>query len=304
MPATLQAFLAIFLISALLRSSGVLTKVHAEQLSTVVFSVSLPATILISLNQIALDAAAWKMPLAACLVTLSLLASSWLLGRLLQLSRPAQGGFLVATGCINSVYFSYPVTLATFGEDGLAQAVLFDLGQTSLTFTVIYGLALWYGTRPSTARPPVVRFLSAPPLWALCLILTLKAIGLSLPPWLTFLLTPIHLTTTPLASVVLGLSISLAAVRSQFSLAMLGVIVRMGGGLLFGLVAVFVLGLTELQRVIVILIAAMPSAVNAVIYAAEADLDQDLVASIVAISICIGFAILPFLPRLTMLLAD
>jgi predicted permease len=103
--------------------------------------------------------------------------------------------------------------------------------------------------------------------------------------------------------VVLGLSISLSAVRSQFPLAMLGVIVRMGGGLLLGLAAVFVLGLTDVQRAIVILIAAMPSAVNAVVYASEADLDQDLVASIVAISICIGFAVLPFLPRLARLLA-
>jgi predicted permease len=304
MPATLQAFLAIFLVSALLRSFGVLTKTHAEQLSTVVFSVSLPATILISLNQITFDAPAWKMPIAACLVTLPLLASSWLLGRLLRLPRPTQGAFLVATGCINSVYFSYPVTLATFGEAGLAQAVLFDLGQTSLTFTVIYGIALWHGRTPPTARSPLARFLSAPPLWALCVILMLKAVGLVLPSWLQFLLTPIHLTTIPLASVVLGLSMNLTAVRRYVPLAMLGVVVRMGGGLLFGLVAVFLLGLVDVQRVIVILIAAMPSAVNAVVYATEADLDQDLTASIVAISICIGFAVLPFLPRLAMLLTD
>ncbi|HTK87689.1 MAG TPA: AEC family transporter, partial [Nitrospiraceae bacterium] len=124
MPATLQAFLIIFLVSALLRSSGVLTKAHAEQLSTLVFSVSLPATILISLDQITFDAASWKMPFAACLVTLAVLASSWFLGRLLHLPPHTQGGFLVATGCINSVYFAYPVTLATFGEEGLAQAVL------------------------------------------------------------------------------------------------------------------------------------------------------------------------------------
>ncbi|HKN86350.1 MAG TPA: AEC family transporter [Nitrospiraceae bacterium] len=303
MPATLQAFLIIFLVSAFLRSSGVLTKSHAEQLTTLVFSLSLPATILVSLNQITFDAAAWKMPFAACLVTLGVLASSWFLGRLLHLPLTTQGSFLVGTGCINSVYFAYPVTLATFGEEGLIQAVLFDLGQTSLTLTLIYGIALRHGRSSPTARLPVARFLSAPPLWALCIILGLKAIGLGLPSWLQFVLTPIHLTTAPLASVVLGLSISLPAMRAQFPLAMLGVIVRMGGGLLFGLTAVFLLELTGVQRATLLLIAAMPSAVSAVIYATETDLDQDLVASIVAISICIGFAFLPFLPRLTVLLS-
>ena len=302
MPATLQAFLIIFLVSAFLRSSGVLTKAHAEKLATLVFSISLPATILISLDRIALNAAALKMPFAACVVTLAVLASSWFLGRLLHLPPSTRGGFLVATGCINSVYFAYPVTLATFGEKGLAQAVLFDLGQTILTFTLIYGIALWYGTSSPTARLPVARFLSAPPLWALGVILALKAIGLGLPSWVQFVLMPIHLTTTPLASVVLGLSISLPAMRTQFPLAMLGVMVRMGGGLLFGFAAVSLLGFTDVQRNIVILIAAMPSAVNAVIYAAETGLDQDLVASIVAISICIGFSVLPLLPRLTVLL--
>ncbi len=42
----------------------------------------------------------------------------------------------------------------------------------------------------------------------------------------------------------------------------------------------------------------MPSAVTAVIFAAETRLDEDLVASVVALSICAGVTILPFLPGL------
>jgi len=303
MPATLQAFLIIFLVSALLRLSGVVTKAHTEKLSAFVFSFSLPATILVSLNQVTFDATTWKMPLAACLVTLPLLAFSFLLTRMLQLPPPTQGGFLVATSCINSVYFSYPVILATFDQEGLAQAVLFDLGQTSLTFTVIYGVALSYGKMPSARSAPLARFLLAPPFLALSIILALKVIGLNLPSWVQALLTPIHLTTIPLASVVLGFSLSLSTIRRHLPLAMLGVAVRMGGGLLLGLAAAFVLGTHDIQRAVIILIAAMPSAVNAVIYAVEANLDQDLVTSIVAISLCIGFAALPFLPGVAHFLA-
>ncbi|THJ11719.1 MAG: hypothetical protein CAF43_003315 [Nitrospira sp. CG24C] len=302
MPVSLQVFIAIFVVGVLLRSFAVLTKAHAERLATLVFSLCLPATILVSLDAVTFSSTEWKLPAAACLITLPLLLCSWLLTRLLRLTRPKQGGFLLATGLINSVYFSYPVVLATFGEEGLGHAVLFDVGQSLLTLTVVYGLAVWFGASAPTTGSTMVRFFSAPPLWALCGILALKLAGLSLPPLLHQLLTPIHLTTTPLASLVLGLSISVTALRHNVPVALLGVAVRMGGGLLLGLAAVLILDLTGLERAIVILVSAMPSAVNAVIFASETHLDEDLVASIVALSICLGIAILPWLPRLSLFL--
>ena len=53
---------------------------------------------------------------------------------------------------------------------------------------------------------------------------------------------------------------------------------------------------------VVILVGAMPSAVSAMIFAAETHLDEELVASIVALSICLGVAMLPWLPRLAPML--
>ncbi len=302
MPATLQAFIGIFLLGALLRASGLLGKTHAERLAAFVFSISLPATILVSLDQVTFAPTAWKLPLAACLVTLPMLLVSWHLSRLLHLPRPTRGGFMLGTGCINSVYFAYPVVLATLGDRGLAQAILFDLGQTTLTLTVLYGIAVWHGATSSNARSPMVRFVSSPPLWALCGSLLLSLFAVHLPAWLRDLLTPIHLTTTPLASLVLGLSISFTAVRRAWAVACAGVALRMIGGLLLGITATFVLNLSEMERAVVVLVAAMPSAVTAVIFAADTGLDEDLVTSIVALSICVGVALLPWLPHLTLLL--
>lgn len=304
MPATLQAFIGIFLLGALLRASGLLGKTHAERLAAFVFSISLPATILVSLDQVTFAPTAWKLPLAACLVTLPMLLGSWHLSRLLHLPRPTRGGFMLGTGCINSVYFAYPVVLATLGDRGLAQAILFDLGQTTLTLTVLYGIAVWHGATSSNARSPMVRFVSSPPLWALCGSLLLSLFAVHLPAWLRDLLTPIHLTTTPLASLVLGLSISFTAVRRTWAVACAGVALRMIGGLLLGIAAAFVLNLAEMERAVVVLVAAMPSAVTAVIFAADTGLDEDLVTSIVALSICVGVALLPWLPHLTLLLFD
>ena len=306
MPPSLIAFILIFLTGALFRSLNILNKSHGERLASVVFSISLPATILVSLDGVPFAPTAWKLPAAAALVTLPMVLIVFHLARLLHLPRPSQGGFLIATGCINSVYFAYPVILATLGDVALAQAILFDLGQTTLTLTLLYALAVWYGTATATSasrsRTALRRFLSAPPLWALACVLTLKFLGFRLPSWLRDLLLPLHLTTTPLASLVLGLSISLSAVRHLLPLALLGVVVRMGGGILLGFAGAYLLNLTGIERVVVMLVAGMPSAVTAVIFASETGLNEDLVASIVALSICFGVALLPWLPQLAMLL--
>ena len=302
MPLSLQVFIVTFVVGILLRSRGIFTKAHAERLATFVFSVSLPATILISLDPVALTSTAWKLPLAACLITLPMVFCSWHLARFLSLSRETKGGFVLATSSINSVYFAFPVILATFGKEGLTYAVLFDLGQTTLTLTVLYGLAVWHSTQNAARRSAAVRFLSSPPLWALVCILTVKLSGHHLPLWLLELLKPLHVTTTPLASLVLGLSISFSTIRRTTRLATLGVATRIGGGLLLGSIAVWVLGLTGVERAVVLLIAAMPSAVSALIIAAEAHIDEELVASIVALSICLGMLMLPWLPRLAVIL--
>ena len=304
MPLSLQIFIVIFVIGVFLRSRAILSKNHAERLATFVFSVSLPATILVSLDPVPLAPTVWKIPLAACLITLPMVVCAWFLAHLLQLSRKTQGGFLLATGSINSVYFAFPVILAAFGNEGLTQAVLFDLGQTTLTLTVLYGLAVWHGAHAVTPKSAVLRFLSSPPLWALICIITVKVSGYHLPYWLVEILRPLHFTTTPLASLVLGLSISFSAIRRTAWLATLGVAVRMGGGLLLGLAAARWLDLTGLERAVVILVAAMPSAVSSVILAAETDLDEELVASIVALSIFLGVVILPWLPELATLLME
>jgi predicted permease len=46
----------------------------------------------------------------------------------------------------------------------------------------------------------------------------------------------------------------------------------------------------------------MPSAVSSVVFAAETRLDEELVASIVALSICLAVVMLPWLPRLAAML--
>ncbi len=290
MPPSILAMILIFFGGVLLTRFRIVTPLHTTGLVKVVFWVSLPATILISLDQIALEAVLWKLPLASVFVVVSLLPLSWWTARLLKLSRPSQGSFLVGTSIINMAFFAYPVFLVTLGPEALGLAVFFDVGHGVLTLTVIYALAVWYGRKGGTHAQAVRRFLSAPPLWALLGMLTLKGSGQHLPSVALSVLTPLHMTTAPLAALVLGLSTDFSALRRNFRVAALAVTIRMGGGLVLGVASAWLLSLKGLEQTVVILSAAMPAGLNGVIFATEEELDTDLSASIVALSICIGLA--------------
>jgi predicted permease len=152
MPAPLVGFFLLFVAGALLRAGGLLHRTHAERLATIVFSVSLPATILVSLDRITLSPSFWRLPLAAWFVVLPMLLGAWLIGRRLDLTKAAQGSFILATTIMNMAFFAYPLILATMGEQGFVRALLFDLGHGLLVFTVVYGVAVRHGERTAGGR--------------------------------------------------------------------------------------------------------------------------------------------------------
>ena len=297
------AFILMFMAGTLLRFCAVLTKEHADLVARFVFSISLPATILVSLDTVELDASSWKLPAAAAFVVLPLSCAAWGIARLLHLPRPSRGAFIASSAIINMAFFAYPVILATFGSDGLAHALLFDVGHGVLVFTVVYAVAIGHGPHAFLFSSALLRFVSAPPLWAVIFMVMMKLMGATLPVPIHQALTPIHWTTTPLASLMLGLSLDVNALRGRVIPALAGTVLRMGGGFLLGNLASGMLGLSHLERAVVIISAAMPAGLNSVIFSTEERLDVELAAAIVALSICVGIALLPMLPGIAALLA-
>ena len=302
-PTTLLAFVLIFIAGSLLRSRRVLTKTHADLVARFVFSISLPATILISLDTVDLHASSWKLPAAAAFVVLPLVCVAWGVARLLHLPRPSRGAFIASSGIMNMAFFAYPVILATVGPEGLARALHFDVGHSILVFKVVYAVAIGHGAHTLSPSSALLRFVSAPPLWAVSFMVMMKLIGATLPVPVHQTLTPIHWTTTPLASLMLGLSLDVNALRGRVIPALTGTALRMGGGFLLGSLASDLLGLSHLERAIVMISAAMPAGLNSVIFSTEERLDVDLAAAIVALSICVGIALLPILPEIVVRLA-
>jgi predicted permease len=285
-------------LGATLRWLGLLGRTHVERIVQILFRISLPATIMVSVDRLVFDPALWRLPIAAALIILSLLPCAWLLGKWLHLPLPSRGTLMVGTSIMNLAFFGYAVMLGLFGHAGLARAVLFDVGHGLVVFTLVYGVAVACGSRTASRRDALKRFLCSPPLWAICGICLLRAAGLQLPEPVHALLTPIHLTTMPLASLVLGLSIDVSAIARQSLVAGAAVLLRMAGGGTIGWMWATALGLSDLDRAVVAMSAAMPVGVNTLVFAAEQELDEGLAATMIALSIAVGLVCLPLLPWL------
>jgi predicted permease len=294
--------LLVALLGAMLRWLGMLNRMHAERVVQVLFRISLPATILVSVDRLVFDAGLWRLPVAAALIILSLLPCSWLLAQWLRLPRSSRGTLLVGTSVMNLAFFGYGVMLGLFGQAGLARAIFFDLGHGLLVFTLVYAVAVFYGSRKGSRKEALKQFIMSPPLWAICGIGLLRGAGLHLPDVIHILLVPVHLTTMPLASLLLGLSIDTTALSRQGIAAATAVLLRMVGGGMIGWIWATGLGLSDLDRLVVTTCAAMPVGINTLVFATEQELDQPLAATMITLSIALGLLCLPILPWLVQLL--
>jgi len=264
-------------------------------LASIAIYILLPSLIFSSLltTELTLEEA---LPLVA--VALLVTATLWVLGALASRARrwprDDESVFLLTTLFMNAGNMGMPLALYAFGERGLDLAVLWVLVINSLMNTV----AVYYASRHRGGRRQAVRtVLGLPTVYAAAAALLMRAAGLGLPE---FLLDPLRLlgrATIPVAQLLLG--IQLAKARSRVSLHLPGVLLPNAVRLLLApaLAALYVslLGLGGLSAKIAILMSAMPTAVNILIYATEFGLQPRRVATAVFTSTLASFVTLSVL---------
>ena len=180
--------------------------------------------------------------------------------------------FAVASSFMNSGFIGFPLTLALFGEIGMPLAIIYDLVNAFILFSLgIYLIADDRG---------ILEVLKQPFLYACLIGLTAGAHGVHLPDPLMGALHTIGMTTIPLMLFILGVELSKCGIPS-FKIALAGAVVRLAGGLLLGIALSRLFGFTGMERSIFILLSVMPSAVGNVVIAKRYEAEEELVTSVV-----------------------
>lgn len=269
-----------------------LSKDDAPVLLSFVLTISLPALTIMAINNVQISPGMLLIPILAMVIVLFMYLISNLANRLLKLPKAMFGSFLVGTMIMNTAY-ALPFFQAAFGDEGLARASLFDIGNTFMIFTFTYFNAIKYGDNVKTDRIQWSKFLKLPPLWAMLIAFMIKLVGHELSPISLNFLNLIGQPTTPLVMIALGLYFEPRLKR--MGTAFLAIFIRMGLGLGIGYALTWILGLEGLTATTVTVCAALPIGFNTLIFANLENMDREFAATMVSFSIIIALFYLPLL---------
>lgn len=295
MAGILLQLLPIFVYFALglgIRRWGIADRGHADFLLRFVFFVSLPLLILSSVSAVEFTADKAVLPLLNIGVNLGCFALTLLVGRLLKLERPALGTMLVCTTIVNNS-FMFPFALAVYGQEGFADAILWDFGNAIMMATFVYAMAFRYGGESQHGWAMLLRILKAPLVWALAISVVLSLTRTPLPPLLLNVIDPLAAMMAPLILIALGIHTTTKFARLGLTLATVGI--RMVFGLCCGILLASLVGLEGTTFKVVALCSGAPIGFNALTLCSMTKLDTELGASSVSLSIMAGLLWIPVL---------
>lgn len=231
----------------------------------------------------------WLPVISGLIIFITFLVSHGV-NKLLNLNKPSFGTFLIGSMIMNTG-FILPFLIAVKGEESLAQASLFDFGNTALVFTFIYYLACKYGSKSSNFGAMIRKFAYSPPLLALIFALFLNMNSIKLPNVATQFLKITGYMTVPLMMLSLGIYYNPKAFMNLpvFS----AVFIRMGIGLFLGFIFVYLFNLKGISKEVVLVISSAPSGISTLVFSSMEGLDNEFAASIVSYSVLAGIFIVP-----------
>lgn len=260
---------------------------NISPLVDIAFNIGAPALTLISMlgkKIVLLDAG--KIWAASLIIMLGCGIVAWVVFRFLNQKHSA---LYLSIAAMNTVNLPFPILYLAYGSVGLLAATLFFIPNVLL----LYSLGIYIAAGKQW-KEGIKEIFKIPIMYAAVIGLALNLFNVTLPELAMNSLNLIAMMAIPLSLIVLGYNLSkvkLASLPTTF----LASFLRVGVGLLFGLLTVSLFNLDGVFKSVVILVSAMPAAVNASIIATKYDNEAELVSSVVFVTTVMSLVSIPFL---------
>jgi len=286
----IASLILLFALGRLARWRGWLAPPHAGRMLQLVVNVGLPAMLVATLTRTPLTSELAALPLAALFIMLVTMAVAVFTGRAMGLPRASLGAFIICSMSINDA-FLFPFVLTGWGPQAFAQLALFDVGNSILQATAVFGTAAWYGGHSASVGALLRRMISFPPFWAVIVALALNLLQVPVPAVVLDTLGWAGRLILLLVILALGILFDVRLLRSTRVVGI--VLLRIGLGLALAWGFVELAGLTGLPRAVVLLAGMAPIGFSVVAMANREKLDSELAASAASLTVLMALVYVP-----------
>lgn len=276
----------------ILKTIGIIKKEEASLVLRLVFYLTMPMLVLTNIPKTVISHDFLFLPLLPPIIGAILFFLSRFIGNRLGLERKTLGVFIISSLIINTA-FLFPFVSAIFGQEGISRILILDAGNAVVIFSFAYYQACKYGNHGLTRWQIFKRILGAVPLWAVLIAVIMNITGVQLQGPLYQFAKMTGDLTIPLLLVSVGIFFEPRLVH--FKLSFLALFIRMGLGMLLGLLLVYLFDLEGLTKYVAILGTATPVGYNALTFSSIENLDKEFAAGIVSTSILLALIYIPFI---------
>lgn len=287
----LPIFFLIF-IGILIRYFGVVKKTEAGLFLKLVFFVTMPALVLTNIPNTVISKDFVFLPIIPPIIGLILFIITGTVGKKLKLDAKTLGVFIISSLILNTA-FIFPFVSMLYGQEGISKILIFDVGNAIMIFGFAYYQACKYGNTSLSRKELLLKFLRAMPLWAILIAVVMNLTGLKLEGSLYTFAKITGDITIPLLLISVG--IFFQPKLSYLKVSVIAIFIRMGLGMLLGLLLAHLFQLEGLTKKIAILATATPMGYNVLTFSSIENLNKEFAADLVSTSILIALFYVPFI---------
>jgi len=253
----------------LFKKLNILKESDGEVISRIIFNITLPALVIVSLNSVQIEPSLMLLPFIV--VSYGVLSVLFAYFVFKNEEKELKGTLMMLSPGYNVGLFAFPLVEAFWGAEGLLYFGMFDIGNSILIFGLSYILGSYYSKDGLSLNPIgiVKKFSKSIPFMSYIIMTILNLVNIKLPAEFIDLATIISKANMPLSLILLGLYMNFTFEKQYVRPILKYLFYRYGFGLLFGLAFYFFLPVSHMFRITILIGFLLPIGLAVIPYSHE-----------------------------------
>ncbi len=276
-----------------LKKYNFITEKEGKTISKFLMHTTFPALMIVSTARVKLDSSLLLIPLFCIIFCSIMIAVAWIW--FAKYPNDLRGVLTMGAGGLNVGLFGFPIIEGLFGKEAMVYAVMFDIGNTIMTFGVVYPIGSYFSANHK-GLPEfgtlIKKIFRLPPVLGMFIGLLINVSHIEMPTLFFDFLDTIAKANKALVLLLMGIYLSFELNKTQMIAISKVLVIRYAVGILFVLGIYFSLSHDTLLYAVLIICVMLPSGMTILPFSDELNYDSRIAGTLVNISLLISFVLM------------